>query len=102
MLLRLATAPLSAGKRDDIAGAEDLLLPLDADVCFVPGNERSGYLAGVLALSSRSDAAGIFICAGIDRPPKNLLFQGGRLDTKKYATDSRVVPRGRQAMGPGV
>lgn len=78
MLLRLKTAPLGARKRDDITRAEDLFLPLDAKVCFVPGNERAGHLTGVLALSSRSNTVGILFDVGVDRPPKYLLFGGGR------------------------
>ena len=79
MLLRLATASLGARKRDDIAGAEDLFLPSDANVRFVPGNKRAGHLTGgVLVLSSsRSDAVSIFVSVGVDRPPKYLLFGGG-------------------------
>lgn len=74
MLLRLATGPLGARKRHDIVGAENFFLPLDANVYFVSGNEQAGRFSGVLVLSSRSDAADIFLRVGIDRPPKDLLF----------------------------
>lgn len=85
MLLRLTTAPLGARKRDEIVGTENLFLPLDANVSFVPGNERAGYLAGVLILSSRLDAVDMFFCVSVDRPSKNLLFGGGRLDESRCA-----------------
>lgn len=77
MPLRSATASWGTRERDNVAWAENLFLPLHANVCFVPRNERVRYLISVLVLSSRPGAADIFRCVGIDRPPKYLLFGGG-------------------------
>lgn len=96
LVLRLPTSTVAARKRDNILGAENLFLPLDANVCLVPRKERPGHVVGVIAVvaffswSNLSTGSGVVV----DGPPKHLsgARRGGCMIGQDKVNQSDIGP----------